>query len=107
MNIKRIYPVFATAFCIFYAMAEPFKLQLFMYYPAVGKFSTEALTGVGPPINWYGWIAFAVLCAGVVSALMLCFPKSWSENKFWLTLSWVSPFMATLVLIYLARVWFV
>ncbi len=107
MNRSRVLPVFTTAFALLYGLAEPFNLQLFMYYPAIGEFAVAARpeSVAGPPINWYGWMGFATAGAVAASAVSLVLPRTW-ESKVWPVLSWLAPLLATGLLVYLARMWF-
>lgn len=108
MNITRVFPIFTAVFSIFYALAEPYDLQLFIYYPATDSFhaTPQPMATFGPPINWYGWIAFGFVIAVVACAVALLLPRNWIE-KYGPDLSWAAPVVAAIFLVCIARVWFI
>ncbi|MBI4693617.1 MAG: hypothetical protein HY749_06320 [Gammaproteobacteria bacterium] len=107
MTFGGLAPAFSAAFAMGYAAAMLFGITPFSYYPALQHFSLTALSAAdaGPPILWYGWIAFG--CAGGVGAatIALAMPRRW-QHDLWPVASWLMPIAATVVLIYHARVWF-
>lgn len=107
MNFSRLLPLFSAGFAICYGLAEPFQLYLFTYYPAIGEFAVRARPAAeaGPPILWYGWIAFGVLGGLVAAILGVALPRRW-DRRVWPAASWLAPVVSSLLLIYLARVWF-
>jgi hypothetical protein len=104
--MSRAFPVFAIVYAAVYALAFPFDWQLFAYYPAVNEFhmSPQPPT-LGPPINWYGWMATAAIAGAVAAVLSIALPARW--NRPLATLAWVVPVGCIAFLMYLARVWFI
>ena len=54
---------FGIAFTLLYTVYERLNWPLFTWQPAVGKmyfWSHRPLSGEGPPMYWYGWIALAI-----------------------------------------------
>ncbi len=108
MKLTSTFPVFTIAYSIIYGLAEPMKWILFRFYPAKTVFSWTDLPAAsyGPPINWYGWMAWAAI-AGVGAALVaLALPRTLLHSKVFAVLAWLVPLAAGLYLTYLARVWF-
>jgi hypothetical protein len=59
---------FGIAFALLYTVYERLNWPLFTYHPASGKLEFwKQMTGVGPPMFWYGWIVLAAFSALVVS----------------------------------------
>lgn len=108
MNISRVFPVFTIVYSIIYGLAEPYEFILFRYYPAKKIFSWTAqpAAAVGPPINWYGWMAWAAIGGVIVSVIALFLPQRWID-RLWPALSWAVPTVAGLYLVWLARFWFI
>jgi hypothetical protein len=53
---------FGIAFTLLYTVYERLNWPLFTWQPAVGKmyfWLHRPLSGEGPPMYWYGWIALA------------------------------------------------
>ena len=103
----RLLPLFTAGFALGYWLAVPFDLALFRYYPALGEFSTVARPAAeaGPPILWYGWMGFGVVCGLASVAIGMVMPRR-LERAVWPALSWIVPLLATIVLTWHARVWF-
>jgi len=104
--IARLLPAFSTGFALAYGYAASAHLQFFVYYPALGEFSTatKPLADAGPPMLWYAWLAFAV--GGGILAMLLAFALPRRLAGLWAALSWSTVFGVALVQVYLARAWF-
>jgi hypothetical protein len=104
--LSRAIPIFTIVYSVLYALSFPYDLQLFMYYPAVAEFhiATQPPT-LGPPINWYGWIATAAIGGIIASLAGWLVPERWTAKL--ATLSWLIPLGAMLFLTYLAKAWFI
>ena len=103
----RLLPLFSTAFALCYGYAAAVHLQLFIYYPALGEITTTAKpeADAGPPMFWYGWIAFAG-AGGVLAMLVgLVLPRR-LDGHVWPALSWAATFVVAILHVYLARAWF-
>ncbi len=107
MTAARTLPAFSAAFALCYAYAVYRQLPIFVYYPALGEITTQMKSTVeaGPPMLWYGWIAFAA-SGGCIAALLTLGLSRRLDECVWPLLSWTAPFGVALFLIYLAREWF-
>jgi hypothetical protein len=99
MSIARVFPVFAAAFAVVYAVAVEANLAAVTYHPKIGEWGlwTQAAKD-GPAMHWYGWLITATAGALAVSAAALPMtagraPPAW--------IGWVVP-LATMV----AFLWF-
>lgn len=107
MMTGRLLPLFSTAFALCYGYAAAAHLQLFIYYPALGEVTTTTRSAAeaGPPMLWYGWIAFGG-AGGLLAMLVgLVLPRS-LDRSVWPALSWAAPFVVAILHVYLARTWF-
>jgi len=71
---------FGIAFTLLYTVYERLNWPLFTYQPAVGRlyfWLHRPLSGEGPPMYWYGWIALVVPSALVVSWIATIIPGQW------------------------------
>ena len=71
---------FGIAFTLLYTVYERLNWPLFTWQPAVGKmyfWLHRPLSGEGPPMYWYGWIALAILSALVVGWVATIIPSRW------------------------------
>jgi hypothetical protein len=71
---------FSIAFTLLYTIYERLNWPLFTWQPAVGKmyfWLHRPLSGEGPPMYWYGWIALAIPSALVVSWVATIIPSRW------------------------------
>jgi hypothetical protein len=71
---------FGIAFTLLYTVYERLNWPLFTWQPAVGKmyfWLHRPLSGEGPPMYWYGWIALAIPSALVVSWVATIIPTRW------------------------------
>jgi hypothetical protein len=69
---------FGIAFALIYTVLERLNWPLFTYHPVSGivDFGKE-MTGTGPPMFWYGWLALAGIAATVVSFVATMVPGPW------------------------------
>lgn len=68
---------FSIAFAILYTVFERLNWPLFTYQPAVAKvyfWLHRPLSGEGPPMYWFGWIALTVPSALVVGWIATIIP---------------------------------
>ena len=71
---------FGIAFTLLYTVYERLNWPLFTWQPAVGKmyfWLHRPLSGEGPPMYWYGWIALAVPSALAVGWVATIIPSRW------------------------------
>jgi hypothetical protein len=71
---------FGITFTLLYTVYERLNWPLFTWPPAVGKmyfWLHRPLSGEGPPMYWYGWIALAIPSALVVGWLATIIPSRW------------------------------
>jgi hypothetical protein len=71
---------FGIAFTLLYTVYERLNWPLFTWQPAVGKmyfWLHRPLSGEGPPMYWYGWIALAIPSALVMGWLATIIPSRW------------------------------
>jgi hypothetical protein len=71
---------FGIAFTLLYTVYERLNWPLFTWQPAVGKMYFRLhrpLSGEGPPMYWYGWIALAIPSALVVGWVATIIPGRW------------------------------
>jgi len=71
---------FGIAFTLLYTVYERLNWPLFTWQPAVGNmyfWLHRPLSGEGPPMYWYGWIALAIPSALVVSWVATIIPSQW------------------------------
>lgn len=67
----------SIAFAILYTVFERLNWPLFTYQPAVGKiyfWLHRPLSGEGPPMYWFGWIALTIPSALVVGWIATIIP---------------------------------
>jgi len=103
----RLLPPFSTAFAICYGYAAAVSLQVFIYYPALGEFTTEIkpAADAGPPMFWYGWLAFGA-GGGVIAMLVALVLPRRLDARVWPALSGAASFAVAILHVYLARAWF-
>ena len=66
---------FGIAFALLYTAFERLNWPLFTYHPVSGKLEFwKQMTGVGPPMFWYGWVVLASIAALVVSWIATMVP---------------------------------
>src|ERR1700731_638926 len=69
---------FGIAFALLYTVYERLNWPLFTYHPTSGKLEFwKQMTGVGPPMFWYGWIVLAAASALVVGWIATMIPGQW------------------------------
>lgn len=105
---RRAIPAFAFGFAAFYAPAFQFNWPAMTYFPAIDswRWGLVAQTDMtGPPMYWYGWITYSVLCGLALAVLSLLLPAKLTE-KAWAVLAWLGPLAAIGFLAYQSRHWF-
>jgi hypothetical protein len=102
----RVLPMFSTAFALCYGYAASAHLRVFIYYPALGEFATtqKSVADAGPPMLWYGWLAFAAVGGLIAMLVALALPRR--LDAAWPALSCATIFVVAIVQVYLARAWF-
>jgi len=98
-NVSRLFPVFSMSFVFFYPLADWFNLALFKYYPTIGIFSFVK-NKAGNAIQWYGWMATALIFALIVSAIYAALPPRFSARRA-LDLAWIIPIGMLLFSVYI------
>ncbi|HMA71980.1 MAG TPA: hypothetical protein VKP67_10900 [Xanthobacteraceae bacterium] len=71
---------FSIAFALLYTVFERLNWPLFTYQPAVGKvyfWLHRPLSGEGPPMYWFGWIALTIPSAIAVGWIATIIPAQW------------------------------
>src|SRR5262252_10189592 len=79
-KVRTFVFTFGIAFTLLYTILERLNWPLFTWQPAVGKmyfWLHRPLSGEGPPMYWYGWIALAILSALVVGWVATIIPSRW------------------------------
>jgi len=107
-GLERALPAFAAGCAAFYAAAFVFNWPAFTYFPAVNLWQwgwAAESDEVGPPMHWYGWIAYSALTGLGAGALSLLLPAQITE-KAWAVLAWFVPVAAMAYLIYAERNFF-
>src|SRR5499427_6277839 len=77
-KVRTFVFTFGIAFTLLYTVLERLNWPLFTWQPAVGKmyfWLHRPLSGEGPPMYWYGWIALAIPSALVVSCVATIIPS--------------------------------
>jgi hypothetical protein len=69
---------FGIAFALLYTVFERLNWPLFTYHPVSGQVDFwKQMTGVGPPMFWYGWMALTALSALVVAWVATMVSGAW------------------------------
>jgi hypothetical protein len=69
---------FGIAFALLYTVFERLNWPLFTYHPVSGQVDFwKQMTGVGPPMFWYGWMVLAALSALVVAGFATMVSGKW------------------------------
>jgi hypothetical protein len=69
---------FGIAFAVLYTVFERLNWPLFTYHPVSGKLEFwKQMTGVGPPMFWYGWLVLAGITALAVSWIATMVSDQW------------------------------
>lgn len=98
--------VFSVATCIAYVVAVELNAALFTYHPATEEFGLGAEKARGAPaMYWYGWIATSLITGTVAGLLASMLPPSLTR-RLPPALAWLAPLIATLVLGYILRNFF-
>lgn len=96
--------VFSLVFGIAYALAVYINYPLFRYYPLTGQFSLRDLPDktLGPAMNWYGWIAIALVPTVVIAFIV---PRRFAD-RIPAGVFWVLPLIMFAAGWYRERAWF-
>ncbi|MDB5807477.1 MAG: hypothetical protein JWN73_4799 [Betaproteobacteria bacterium] len=110
MNQNARLPVFVIVFSlatvIAYVVAVIYNYALFTYHPATGEFGLGVEKARdAPAMYWYGWIATSTI-TGAVAGLIACALPQGLTRRLPAALAWLAPLIATLVLGYLLRNFF-
>src|SRR5262245_28505469 len=105
-KVRTFVFTFGIAFTLLYTVYERLNWPLFTWQPAVGKmyfWLHRPLSGEGPPMYWYGWIALAIPSALVVGWLATIIPSRWlyRANIFCCALGAVRPASLAALRIYI------
>jgi len=69
---------FSIAFALLYTIYERLNWPLFTYHPVSGKLEFwKVMTGLGPPMFWYGWIVLAAISALVTASVATMITRAW------------------------------
>jgi hypothetical protein len=69
---------FGIAFALLYTVFERLNWPLFTYHPVSGRLEFwKQMSGVGPPMFWYGWMALAAVSALVVGWIGTMMSREW------------------------------
>ena len=107
-GMERFLPAFAVGFAVYYALAFEYNWPMFTYFPAIDEWHWGLVLGSddrGPPMHWYGWMAYAAVTGAVLGGLSLLLPSRQTEN-IWAVLCWAVPLGAILFLAYVERQFF-
>jgi hypothetical protein len=104
MKMEKVFPVFAAAFAVIYALAVYFNWALFTYHPKINEWQwlTQPAKN-GPPMYWYGWLVTSLLGATAVSLVSWPLTRR-ASTQFWL--GWVVPIVVGVIFLYLFRSFF-
>src|SRR5215468_3024733 len=79
-KVRTFVFTFGIAFTLLYTVLERLNWPLFTWQPAVGKmyfWLHRPLSGEGPPMYWFGWIALTIPSALVVGWIATVIPAQW------------------------------
>lgn len=92
-----------------YFVCVGMNLSLFAYYPEVGQLrDTTPVTGLGPPMFWYGWILNAAVAGAIAGGLACLLPQrtlAYAARTLAL-LVWTVPIAVIVAILYLLRHFF-
>lgn len=98
----RLIPVFSLSFMIGYQVDDYLNAPLIKYYPNLGVFAwawTKVPNGHNT-IGWYGWIAWGLIAAVVVTALYALIPRRLTERISW-KWAWIVPIATAAFALYI------
>ena len=105
MKLARLFPVFSASFAVIYAPAVYYNWALVTYQPAMNEWDFGAVTKLGPPMYWYGFVATAVIGACIVTAIAALLPDA-AARRLWPGLTWLLPVAALIFIAYILRPYF-
>ena len=108
MNISRALPAFGIGLAVFYVPAFQYNWPMFTYFPAINTFHwgvVEMSEVTGPPMFWYGWIAYGVLVGLGACLITLLLPQRITDRVL-SVLCWLVPLAAIIFMAYEGRHWF-
>src|SRR5215831_3376331 len=80
VSFYRAFPVFSTAFAVFYLLAATFNYALITYHPLLHELDLlPQPPKAGPAMYWYGWIMTAGIGALAVAAIALLVSDRWES----------------------------
>jgi hypothetical protein len=101
-KFKAFAVVFGISFTVIYVLCEVFGYPMFTYHPATNLFDWGRVlgrSGEGPPMYWYGWLAWC-LVGGAVLGILATFLPGRIINRIPLFLLWLLPILAFIPLAY-------
>ena len=99
MTAARSLPVFSIVFIVAYGVLSLTQRPLFWYYPFQGRLSFHKLP-LHNAMQWYGWLASALIIAIVVTAVFALIPPATTDRFSW-NWAWIVPLAAVLVAFYI------
>jgi hypothetical protein len=98
----RLIPVFSLVFMIGYQIDDWLSMPLFKYYPNLGTFSWGwvRIPNGHNAIGWFGWMAWGLIAATIVTALYALIPKSVTDRMSW-GWSWIVPICTAIFALYI------
>jgi hypothetical protein len=100
MNVTRLIPVFSLTYIVAYQMFDYFNNPLIRYYPNLGRFSFGHIAAGKDTIGWYGWMAWALIVALVVTAIYAALPRTLTDRITWRWV-WVVPICVAFFALYI------
>lgn len=94
--------VFGIMFVITYVVCDIMRWPLFTYFPATGSFGwgyQPAVSGSGPAMYWYGWIADCLIVSTIAGFLATLLPDNVAK-RIPMALAWILPLVAVPILLY-------
>jgi hypothetical protein len=92
--------IFGLSFTIIYTLCDQMSWTLFTYHPAVRRLGygfQAPVSGEGPAVYWYGWLATALIASLVLGLAATVLPQGTVRKIPW-TLLWLVPAFALFTL---------
>ncbi len=109
MAWTRALPTFSVVFVVAYLISMDFHptFTLFTYAPRLGQWfwGVPNLGARGPGMFWWSWLTTGALAGLLAGLLALAAPESLRRYA-WPGLTWLTPAVATMILLYIERPWF-